>query len=67
MVMKAYQTNGIRPHTRIPVAGLTTGWLSCLAYQVLKGDVLLSDEDLDCAVSVSSRGSSGNSQGLELC
>ena len=47
------------------------GWLSCLTYQVPKGDVLLSDEDLD-DVGQSGQlrgcgGTGGNSRGRELC
>jgi len=44
--MNVHQKEKTIPYGLIPVAGLTTklGQLSC---QIPKGDVLLSDEDLD--------------------
>jgi hypothetical protein len=55
------------PYTLLPVAGLATrlGYLWC---QISKGDVLLSDKNLDWAGQrVGSTGSGGNSRGIGLC
>jgi hypothetical protein len=54
-------------YTLLPVAGLTTmlGHLPC---QISKGDVLLSDENLDRASQCAgSKGGGENSRGIGLC